>query len=77
MKNSIIKRIGMLIQKLTCANLITLSTGGPADFFEIDWSEDNKAWVGGRYVFQDWFDGANRSISAELADLYGAGPEFD
>jgi hypothetical protein len=58
---------------------LCLSSGGPADFFELDWSEDSEAWVGGRYVFQDWFDGANRSISAEvaeqLADLYGIFPE--
>ena len=58
---------------------LCLSAGGPADYFELDWSEDSEAWVGGRYVFQDWFDGANRSISAEvaeqLAELYGIYPE--
>jgi hypothetical protein len=34
--------------------------------------------LGGRYVFQDWSDGANRSISSEvaerLAELFGIYP---
>lgn len=58
---------------------LCLSWGGPADYFELDWSEESKAWIGGRYVFQDWFDGANRTISADLAeqlaDLYAIDPE--
>jgi hypothetical protein len=60
---------------------LCLSCGGPADYFELDWSEESKAWVGGRYLFQDWFDGANRTISADLAeqlaDLYGVAPDAE
>lgn len=60
---------------------LCLSWGGPSDYFELDWSEDSSAWVGGRYVFQDWFDGAIRTISADLAeqlaDLYGVAPDAE
>ena len=66
------------IEKVTTYKLC-LSWGGPADYFEIDWSEESKCWNGGRYIFQDWFDGATRSISAEeadqLAELFGIYPE--
>ena len=35
--------------------------------------------LGGRYLFQDWFDGADRHITAEtaeqLAELFGLYPE--
>jgi hypothetical protein len=58
---------------------LCLSWGGPADFLELDWSPDDKAWKGGRYLFQDWFDGASRPINAEttqeLAELYGIYPQ--
>jgi hypothetical protein len=58
---------------------LCLSYGGPADYFELDWSEQSKCWNGGRYIFQDWFDGATRSISSEqaeqLAEFYGIYPE--
>jgi len=58
---------------------LCLSWGGPADYFELDWCEESKCWNGGRYIFQDWFDGATRSISAEqaeqLAELFGIYPE--
>lgn len=60
---------------------LCLSYGGPADYFELDWSEESKAWVGGRYVFQDWFVGANRTISADLAeqlaDLFAICPDAE
>jgi len=78
-----------LVRERACENLLSvdkvttyqlcLSWGGPADSFELDWSEDSGCWIGGRYVFQDWFDGANRRISAEqaeqIADLFGICPE--
>ena len=58
---------------------LCLSWGGPADYFELDWSADSRAWVGGRYLFQDWFDGASRPLSEqqveELANLFGIDPE--
>lgn len=58
---------------------LCLSYGGPADYLELDWCEESKAWVGGRYVFKDWFDGATRTISTEtveqLADLFAIDPE--
>jgi|SRR6478609_10928588 len=58
---------------------LCLSYGGPADYFELDWDDASCEWVGGRYLFQDWFDGASQNISAELAeqlaDLYGILPE--
>lgn len=47
---------------------LCLSWGGPSDYFEIDWSETQETWTGGRYLFQDWFDGASRSISSEVAE---------
>jgi|SRR5579863_3206262 len=57
---------------------VCLSWGGPADYFELDWSPDSEAWTGGRYLFQDWYDGAERSVSLEtverLADLFGIEP---
>ena len=52
---------------------ICLSTGGPADGFRLKW--DGDGWAGGEYYFQDWFDGATRSISAahaeRVAQVYG------
>ena len=66
------------VEKVTTYKLC-LSWGGPADYFELDWSEESKAWVGGRYIFQDWFDGADRSITPEqaeqLAELFGIYPD--
>ena len=66
------------VEKITTYKLC-LSWGGPADFFELDWSDDSRAWVGGRYVFQDWFDGATRFITdcqaEELAELFGIYPD--
>ena len=56
-----------------------LSWGGPSDYVELDWSLESQAWVGGRYLFQDWFDGASRTLSTEqvedLANLFGIEPE--
>ncbi len=68
------------LDRIKCYKLC-LSYGGPADYFELDWSEESKAWVGGRYVFQDWFDGATRTISADtveqLADLFAIAPDAE
>jgi hypothetical protein len=58
---------------------LCLSYGGPADFFELHWSKGCNGWMGGRYLFQDWFDGAERSISSEeaeqLAEVFAIFPE--
>ena len=66
------------VEKLTTFKLC-LSWGGAADFFEVDWSEDSRSWVGGRYVFQDWSDCADRQITDEqaeqLANIFGICPE--
>ena len=66
------------VEKLITYKLC-LSWGGPADYFELDWSQDARAWVGGRYLFQDWFDGASRHLDGnqveELANLFGIDPE--
>lgn len=57
---------------------ICLSWGGPADYFELDWDPDSGVWTGGRYLFQDWFDGASRPLTTdqveELAELFGIYP---
>lgn len=45
---------------------ILLSTGGPEDYFEIQYNDDGI--IGGRYFFRDWFDTANRYVSAEQAE---------
>jgi hypothetical protein len=50
---------------------LCLSYGGPADYFEIQWSEHDREWVGGRYVFQDWFDGASRPLPLETVERIG------
>jgi len=49
------------------------------DYFEIDWSEDCRYWIGGRYVLEDYSDSAERSISAEqaqhIADVFEISPD--
>lgn len=47
--------------------VVDLSMGGPADRFEVTLGEDcnPEAIV---YFFQDWFDGAQRSLSGEEFD---------
>lgn len=56
---------------------ILLSTGGPADGFDVIIDEDGEL-VSGEYWFQDWFDGARRQLeSDELAlidQVYGPFP---
>jgi len=58
---------------------ICLSWGGPADYFELEFTDGQ--CTGGFYLFQDWFDGARRKISPEtaerLANLWAIGPEFE
>jgi hypothetical protein len=71
------------IEPLSIDRIVTykvcLSWGGPADFFELDW--DGKGWSGGRYIYQDWYDGATRKINAdeakELADTFGIYPDIE
>jgi hypothetical protein len=66
------------LEKITLFRLC-LSWGGPVDYFELDWSESACSWTGGRYLFQDWFDGVERSLSAnqteELAGVFGIYPD--
>jgi hypothetical protein len=50
---------------------LCLSWGGPADYFELDWNPEAGEWEGGRYLFQDWYDGATRNISREEAAALG------
>lgn len=58
---------------------LCLSWGGPSDYLELHWCSEARAWVGGRYIFQDWFDGASRTLTTEqveeLATLFGIDPE--
>ena len=53
---------------------ILLSTGGPADWFEIAVDDDGEP-LRGDYVFQDWCDGArlplDKDTLAMLDQLYG------
>lgn len=71
------------IEPLSIERVITykacLSFGGPADFFELDW--DGYSWSGGRYIYQDWYDGATRKINGdeakELADTFGIYPALE
>jgi len=60
---------------------LCLSWGGPADFFELHWSLNSRSWIGGHYIFQDWGDGARRSIEdgqvEQIADLFGICPELE
>lgn len=52
---------------------LLLSTGGPADGFDVV-VEDGEL-VSGTYFFQDWFDGATRPLSTEelaaVEQVYG------
>tara|TARA_R100000963_G_C4546950_1_gene41564 strand:+ start:137 stop:478 length:342 start_codon:yes stop_codon:yes gene_type:complete len=58
---------------------VCLSFGGPADFFELDW--DGEGWIGGRYIYQGWFDGATRKITdeeaEEIAEAFGIYPNLE
>lgn len=64
---------------------VCLSFGGPADFFELDWdgagSGGFEGWIGGRYIYQDWGDGATRKIgyqeAEELAEAFGIYPDIE
>jgi len=46
---------------------VDLSTGGPADRFEVTLDDDGQPECI-QYVFQDWFDGARRSLSGDEFD---------
>lgn len=60
---------------------LALSWGGPADYFEFNWDPDSKSWISGRYIFQDWFDGADRPLTTgqveQLAELFGIYPNIE
>ncbi len=87
--NDLRQQVQEVVQEEAVSNLLSvealrvfklcLSWGGPSDYFEIHWSEASQAWTGGRYLFQDWFDGASRSLSPDLteriADLFGIWPQ--
>lgn len=47
---------------------VCLSWGGPADYFDIELDPEGREIVRISYIFQDWFDGAEREL---------AGQEFD
>jgi len=47
---------------------IELSTGGPQDYFELDWDPEGEYWVGGSYHYLDWGDGARRTFGGDLAE---------
>lgn len=72
---------GVLSIEKTTTFRLCLSWGGPADYFELDWSPTSEAWTGGRYLFQDWGDGATRTLPEEtieqLADLFGITPKTE
>ena len=59
---------------------VCLSWGGPADYFEFDFN-NNGDMVEGRYLFQDWFDGARRRLddatAEQLVDYFAVGPDFE
>jgi len=67
------------VEKLTTYK-VCMSWGGPADYFELDFDAEGEC-VGGRYLFQDWFDGATRDIDTgqaeELAELWAIGPNYE
>lgn len=68
------------VEKFTSYKVL-LSWGGPADWFELVWKQDEDCgyWDHGFYVYQDWFDGARRQIGVEqteaLANVFGIYPE--
>lgn len=47
---------------------IELSYGGPQDYICLDWDPEGKCWTGGSYHYLDWYDGARRTFSYELAE---------
>lgn len=57
---------------------VLMSTGGPADWFEL--IHDGQSWTGGFYVYQDWYDGARRRINSAtaetLADRWSIWPDY-
>lgn len=56
---------------------VDLSCGGPADWLELNW--DGSGWDGGRYVYQDWYDSAERRIDSataeRIAEAFGIYPD--
>ena len=48
---------------------VALSTGGPADGFRLTFDPESGLLIRGEYYFQDWFDGATRTLSDDDADM--------
>lgn len=48
---------------------VALSTGGPADGFRLTFDPEDGQLIRGEYYYQDWFDGATRTLSDEDADM--------
>lgn len=48
---------------------VLLSTGGPADGFRLTFDPESGDLIRGEYYFQDWFDGATRTLSDADADM--------
>lgn len=44
---------------------ITLSTGGPADGFNLEVDPETHEIISAEYWYQDWFDGATRPITGD------------
>ena len=49
---------------------VTLSCGGPADWFEL--ISDGEDWIDGAYVYQDWYDVARRTIPMDTVEELAA-----
>ena len=59
---------------------VCLSWGGPADYFEFDFDAEGEL-IEGRYLFQDWYDGATRKLESDMAEhlihKFAIGPEYE
>lgn len=59
---------------------VLLSWGGPSDGFDFVFNKEGEL-VECEYFYQDWFDGARRSVpmvqAEELVQLYCVGPDFE
>lgn len=44
---------------------VCLSWGGPADYFDVTVDTENREITKISYVFQDWFDGAERELKGK------------
>lgn len=47
---------------------VCLSWGGPADYFDIELDSEGQEIAKITYIFQDWFDGAERNLTGKEFD---------